>query len=69
MTEALVDKKESKDIVEKSDDTDITSMLKKIEDIVSKSELSKGDKEKILPGIKKFGYEIIELDIDGNRKN
>jgi zinc protease len=28
-----------------------------------------GDKEKILPGIKKFGYEIIELDIDGNRKN
>ena len=48
MSEALVDKKESKDIVEKSDDTDITSMLKKIEDIVSKSELSNDDKEKIL---------------------
>ena len=48
VSEALVNKKESKDIVEKSDDTDITSMLKKIEDIVSKSELSNDDKEKIL---------------------
>ena len=27
-----------------------------------------GDKTKILPGLKKFGYEIIELDVDGNRK-
>ncbi len=27
-----------------------------------------GDKEKILPGLQKFGYEIIELDVDGNRK-
>ena len=27
-----------------------------------------GDKVKILPGLKKFGYEIIELDVDGNRK-
>ena len=27
-----------------------------------------GDKAKILPGLKKFGYEIIELDVDGNRK-
>ena len=27
-----------------------------------------GDKAKILPGLQKFGYEIIELDSDGNRK-
>jgi len=27
-----------------------------------------GDKEKILPGLKKFPYDIIELDVDGNFK-
>jgi zinc protease len=27
-----------------------------------------GDKQKILPGLEKFGMEIIELDVDGNRK-
>lgn len=27
-----------------------------------------GDKKKILPGLKKFGFEIIELDTDGNLK-
>jgi zinc protease len=27
-----------------------------------------GDKVKILPGLQKFGYEIIELDTDGNKK-
>ena len=27
-----------------------------------------GDKEKILPKLQTFGYEIIELDVDGNRK-
>lgn len=27
-----------------------------------------GDKAKILPGLQKLGYEIIELDVDGNRK-
>mgnify|MGYP003340311003 CR=1 FL=1 len=27
-----------------------------------------GDKAKILPGLQKFGYEIIELDADGNTK-
>lgn len=25
-----------------------------------------GDKEKILPGLEKTGYEIVELDIEGN---
>lgn len=28
-----------------------------------------GDKEKILPGLKKFPYDIIELDVDGNFKS
>ena len=27
-----------------------------------------GDKAKILPGLQKLGYEIIELDVDGNKK-
>jgi zinc protease len=27
-----------------------------------------GDKAKILPGLQKFGYEIMELDVEGNRK-
>jgi zinc protease len=27
-----------------------------------------GDKAKILPGLQKFGYEITELDVDGNLK-
>jgi zinc protease len=27
-----------------------------------------GDKEKILPGLQKFGLEIVELDADGNKK-
>ena len=27
-----------------------------------------GDKEKIMPGLQKFGFEIVELDSDGNRK-
>ncbi|HMK03548.1 MAG TPA: pitrilysin family protein [Ferruginibacter sp.] len=28
-----------------------------------------GDKAKILPGLQKLGYEIIELDVDGNKKD
>ena len=28
-----------------------------------------GDKAKILPGIQKLGYDIIELDVDGNKKD
>ena len=27
-----------------------------------------GDKKTIMPGLEKLGYEIIELDTDGNRK-
>jgi zinc protease len=28
-----------------------------------------GDKAKILPGVQKLGYEIVELDVDGNKKD
>jgi zinc protease len=28
-----------------------------------------GDKAKVLPGLQKLGYEIIELDVDGNKKD
>jgi hypothetical protein len=48
VSEALVDKKESKDIVEKSKDLDLDKKLKQIEDLISKSDLSKNDKEKML---------------------
>jgi hypothetical protein len=52
MSEALVDKKESKDIVEKSKDLDLEEKLKQIEDLVKKSDLSAKDKEKMLDIIK-----------------
>jgi len=52
MSEAIVDKKESKDIVEKSKDLDLEEKLKRIEDLVKKSDLSTKDKEKMLDIIK-----------------
>jgi zinc protease len=27
-----------------------------------------GDKAKILPGLQSFGFEIVDLDVDGNKK-
>lgn len=48
VVEALVDKKESKEIVEKSRDLDLEEKLKKIQDLVNKSDLSVNDKEKML---------------------
>jgi zinc protease len=26
-----------------------------------------GDKARVLPGVQKLGYEIVELDVDGNK--
>jgi hypothetical protein len=52
VAEALVDKKESKEIVEKSKDLDLEEKLKKIQDLVNKSDLSAKDKEKMLNIIK-----------------
>lgn len=56
VAEALVDKKESKEIVEKSKDLDLEEKLKKIEDLVNKSDLSAKDKEKMLNIIKDSKY-------------
>ena len=44
---------------------EIDAMAKKWIDTNKMNILIVGDKEKILPGLKKFGYEIIELDVDG----
>ena len=48
MSEALVDKKDGKDIVEKSKDLDLEEKLKQIEDLVNKSDLSDKDKKEML---------------------
>lgn len=45
---------------------EIDAMAKKWIDINKMNILIVGDKEKIVPGLQKFGYEIIELDVDGN---
>jgi len=46
----------------------VDALAKKWLDISKMNILLVGDKEKILPGLKKFGYEIIELDTNGNSK-
>jgi zinc protease len=54
----------------------LTGMTKKEIDVLAKKWITTnkmnillvGDKAKILPGLQKFGYEITELDVDGNPK-
>lgn len=48
--------------------TEIDGLAKKWINTKKMNILLVGDKEKILPGLPKYGYEIIELDSDGNRK-
>jgi hypothetical protein len=48
MLESLVDKKEDKDIVNKTKDLDLEEKLKQIEDIVNKSDLSDKYKKEML---------------------
>ena len=48
--------------------TEIDALAKKWLQTDAVNILLVGDKAKILPGLQKFGYEIIELDADGNRK-
>jgi zinc protease len=45
---------------------DIDAISKKHIDVNKMNILVVGDKQKILPGLQKLGYEIIELDADGN---
>jgi zinc protease len=47
---------------------DIDAISKKYIDVNKMNILVVGDKAKILPGLKKLGYEIVELDADGNPK-
>ena len=42
-------------------------MAKKYLDPSKMNILLVGDKAKILPGVQKLGYEIVELDADGNK--
>ena len=43
------------------------AMAKKYLDPAKMNILLVGDKEKILPGVQKLGYEIVELDVNGNK--
>jgi zinc protease len=47
---------------------DIDAISKKYIDVNKMNILVVGDKAKILPGLQKLGYEIVELDADGNPK-
>lgn len=46
--------------------TDINSISKKYLDVNKMNILLVGDKQLILPGLKRLNYEIVELDVDGN---
>ncbi len=47
---------------------ELDALAKKWLDVDKMNILLVGDKAKILPGLQKMGYEIIELDVDGNKK-
>ncbi len=47
---------------------ELDALAKKWLDVNKMNILLVGDKAKILPGLKKMGYEIVELDVDGNKK-
>jgi zinc protease len=47
---------------------EINSLAKKYLDVNHMAILVVGDKEKVAPGLQKLGYQIIELDADGNVK-
>ncbi|MEO8405847.1 MAG: pitrilysin family protein, partial [Chitinophagaceae bacterium] len=53
------------DILKKITKEDIDALAKKWIDVDHMNILIVGDKDKIVPGLQKFGYEIIELDADG----
>jgi zinc protease len=47
---------------------ELDALAKKWLDVNKMNILLVGDKVKILPSLQKLGYEIIELDVDGNKK-
>ncbi len=56
------------DILRKISKQEIDALAKKWLHTEKMNILLVGDKAKILPGLQKMGYEIIELDTDGNKK-
>ena len=47
---------------------ELDALAKKWLDVNKMNILLVGDKAKILPGLQKMGYEIVELDVDGNKR-
>ena len=60
--------KKQNEILKNISKKDIDPIAKKYLDLNKMNILLVGDKSKILPGIKDMGYEIVELDTDGNVK-
>jgi len=56
------------DILKNMKKAELDALAKKWLDVNKMNILLVGDKTKILPGLQKMGYEIVELDVDGNRK-
>ena len=54
-------------ILKKITKKDIDAMAKKLYKPENINILLVGDKAKILDGVKKLGYEVVELDVDGNK--
>ncbi len=46
--------------------TEIDAIAKKYVDVNKMNIVLVGDKKKILPGLQRLGYEIVELNADGN---
>jgi zinc protease len=60
--------KKQNDILKSISKAEIDGLSKKYLDIDSMNILLVGDKKKILPGLQTMGYEVVELDADGNLK-
>ena len=50
----------------KKRETENLAIAKKYLDVNKMNIVLVGDKKKILPGLQRLGYEIVELDADGN---
>jgi zinc protease len=48
--------------------SEVQELAKKYFDLSKMNILLVGDADSFLPGLKDFGYEIVELDADGNKK-
>ena len=46
--------------------TDANALIKKYIDFNKMNIVLAGDKQRILPGLQRLGYDIVELDVDGN---